>query len=223
MVEGRVIPNGVDLTIFTPGSKREARASLGLSQTETILLFVANAARSNVFKDYRTVEQMAMRTAAGYRRGKITLLVVGEKGQPISFDNGEIRFLGYQREQKIMTKYYQAADVYVHAAMSDTFPNTVLEALACGLPVVATAIDGIPEQIDDGRSGFLVPPKDPETMSGRVIQLLVNDALRASMGTTAAEIAARSFAVQRQVQTYLDWYEQILAAHRMEGLMAHAC
>jgi glycosyltransferase involved in cell wall biosynthesis len=223
MVEGRVIPNGVDPLVFSRGSKRVARASLGLSQTDSILLFVANAARSNIFKDYRTVEQSAVRTAASFRRGKITLLVVGEKGEPLPFDNGEIRFLPYQRDQRIMAQYYQAADVYLHAAKSDTFPNTVLEALACGLPVVATAVDGIPEQIEDGRSGFLVPAGNPAVMSGRVVQLLLNDGLRASMGATAAEIAARCFTVQRQVETYLEWYEQILSSSRAESLAAYAC
>jgi glycosyltransferase involved in cell wall biosynthesis len=223
MVEGRVIPNGVDSTIFSPGSKQQARESLGLSQRGAILLFVANAARSNVFKDYRTVEQSVVRTAASFRRGKITLLVVGEKGEPISFNNGEIRFVAYQREQRTMAQYYQAADLFVHAAKSDTFPNTVLEALACGLPVVATAIDGIPEQIDDGRSGFLVPGGDVETMSRRVLQLLLNDGLRASMGAMAAEIAVRSFTVEQQVEAYLDWYEQILSSSRSESVPAYAC
>lgn len=223
MVEGRVIPNGVDSTVFSPGSKVQARESLGLSQKDAILLFVANAARSNVFKDYRTVEQTAIRTAAGYRREKVSLLVVGEKGEPISFDNGEIRFVAYQRDQKTMARYYQAADVYVHAAKSDTFPNTVLEALACGLPVVATAVDGIPEQIDDGQSGFLVPSGDAETMSSRVVQLLLNGGLRASMGVKAAEIAARFFSVQQQAQTYLDWYEQMRSSSRIESVPAYAC
>lgn len=223
MVEGRVIPNGVDSAVFSPGSKAQARESLGLSQKEVILLFVANAARSNIFKDYRTVEQTAIRTAAGYRREKVSLLVVGEKGEPISFDNGEIRFVAYQRDQKAMARYYQAADLYVHAAKSDTFPNTVLEALACGLPVIATAVDGIPEQIDDGQSGYLVPSGDAETMSSRVLQLLHNDALRASMGVKAADIAARFFTVRQQVQTYLDWYEQILSASRIESAPAYAC
>jgi len=223
MVEDRVIPNGVDPAVFSPASKSVARTSLGLSPTDTILLFVANAARSSVFKDYRTVEQTAVGTAASYRRGKITLLVVGEKGEPISFDNGEIRFVPYQRDQKTMARYYQAADVYVHAAKSDTFPNTVLEALACGVPVVATAIDGIPEQIEDGRSGFLVPAGDSEAMTGRVLQLLSNDGLRASMGAIAAEIAARCFTLPRQVQTYLDWYEHILSSSNAESLVAYAC
>lgn len=223
MVEGRVIPNGVDSVMFSPGSQALAREFLGLSRKDAILLFVANAAKSNPFKDYRTVERTAIRSAAGYRRRKITLLVVGEKGDPIGFDNGEIRFVGYQREQKTMARYYQAADVYVHAAKSDTFPNTVLEALACGLPVVATAIDGIPEQIDDGRSGFLVPAGDADSMAARVTELLANDGLRASMGEIAAEIASRSFTVEQQVQAYLDWYEQILSPSRMERVPAYAC
>jgi glycosyltransferase involved in cell wall biosynthesis len=53
-----------------------------------------------------------------------------------------------QANQESVARYYQAADLYVHAAPADTFPNTVLEALACGTPVVATAIAGIPEQVE---------------------------------------------------------------------------
>ena len=223
MVEGRVIPNGVDSSVFSPGSKQQARDSLGLSQKDAILLFVANAARSNVFKDYRMVEQSAIRTAAGHRCSKVTLLVVGEKGEPITFDNGEIQFVAYQHDQRTMARYYQAADVYVHAAKSDTFPNTVLEALACGLPVVATATDGIPEQVEDGCSGFLVPAGDVEAMAGRVQQLLKRDSLRTSMGAMAADSGARSFSMQQQVQTYLDWYEQILSLSSVKSLSAYAC
>ena len=151
--------------------------------------------------------------AAGRRR----------KGEPIAFDNGEIQFVAYQHDQRTMARYYQAADVYVHAAKSDTFPNTVLEALACGLPVIATAIDGIPEQVEDGCSGFLVPVGDVEAMAGRVKQLLEKDSLRTSMGAMAADIVARSFSMQQQVQTYLDWYEQILSLSSVKSLSAYAC
>jgi len=59
----------------------------------------------------------------------------------------EVKFVPYQSSPEDVAKYYQIADVYVHAARADTFPNTVLEALACGAPVVATAVGGIPEQI----------------------------------------------------------------------------
>ncbi len=222
MVEGRVIPNGVDSLVFSTGSKQQARESLGLPQKDAILLFVANAARSNVFKDYRTVEQCAIRTASGYRRGKVILIVVGEKGEPISFDNGEIRFVGYQRDQHTMARYYQAADVYVHAAKSDTFPNTILEALACGLPVVATAIDGIPEQIDDGRTGFLVPGGDAEGMAQRVVRLLEREGIRLLMAGEAQQMVKDRFDIHQQVRAYLDWYDSILLRAPSAGALHHA-
>jgi len=222
MVEGRVIPNGVDSLVFSTGSKQQARESLGLPQKDAILLFVANAARSNVFKDYRTVEQCAIRTASGYRRAKVILIVVGEKAEPISFDNGEIRFVGYQRDQHTMARYYQAADVYVHAAKSDTFPNTILEALACGLPVVATAIDGIPEQIDDGRTGFLVPRGDAEGMAQRVVRLLEREGIRLLMAGEAQQMVKDRFDIHQQVRAYLDWYDSILLRAPSAGALHHA-
>lgn len=223
VVEGRVIPNGVDSTVYKPGSRQQAREALGLSQQDMMLLFVANAARSNVFKDYRTIEQCARQVAAQYSNSRITVIVLGDQGDPILYKNGGIQFVPFQRDKRITAQYYQATDVYVHAAKSDTFPNTVLEALACGRPVVATAIDGIPEQIEEGRSGFLVSAGDADAMTGRVIQLLSNEPLRTSMGTTAAAIASRSFGIHRQVQSYLGWYEQILSSSQLSGRNAHAC
>jgi glycosyltransferase involved in cell wall biosynthesis len=223
IIQGRVIPNGVDLSHFCPGSQRAARTARGLPQDVAILLFVANKAKSNMFKDYQTVERCAITTAARYRHRKVLLLVLGEQGEPVVFENGEVQFIAFQRDANILAQYYQAADVYVHAAKSDTFPNTVLEALACGLPVVATAVDGIPEQIEENRSGYLVQAGDADAMASRVIQLLSSERLRTSMGTTAADIASRSFGIQRQVQAYLDWYEQILDSSQLAGRSAHAC
>lgn len=224
VVQGRVIPNGVDRAVFRPADKRGAREALGLPRQDALLLFVANAAKSNVFKDYRTVEETARRVAAGYWHSRVTLLVLGEAGDPIDYENGGIRFVPYQRDMNVTAQYYQAADLYVHAAHSDTFPNTILEALACGLPIVATAVDGIPEQVDEGRSGFLVKAKDVEAMAGRVRQLLETGDLRRRMGEQAAEIAARLFDAQGQVQAYLDWYEEIRSASvRTTEMAAHAC
>ena len=58
-----------------------------------------------------------------------------------------MRFVGHQKSAQTVAQYYQAADVYLHAATADTFPRAVLEALACGTPVVATGVGGIPEQV----------------------------------------------------------------------------
>jgi glycosyltransferase involved in cell wall biosynthesis len=211
VVEAKVIPNGVDRAVFHPASKKEAREFLGLPQREKILLFVANAAKSNTFKDYKTVEESVFRVGIRYREHKVILIVLGEKGESLPFENGEIRFVAFQRDRQITAKFYQAADIYIHAAKSDTFPNTVIEALSCGLPVVATAVDGIPEQVEEGRSGFLVPAGDAESMAMRAIQLLSNDTRRAAMGAAAAEMASQLFGLQKQAEAYLAWYERIRA------------
>lgn len=81
-----------------------------------------------------------------------------------------------------------------------------LEALACGTPVVATAVGGIPEQVRDGETGFLVTPGDPEAMAKAIMALLTNEALRKRLGGNAAMDARRRFELQFQVKTYLDWY-----------------
>jgi glycosyltransferase involved in cell wall biosynthesis len=223
LVEARVIPNGVDQSVFFPGSRNEAREYLGVDPSEKVLLFVANAARSNVFKDYKTVEESIFKVGASYRRHRITLIVLGEAGESVRFENGEIRFIAFQQDERMTARFYQAADLYVHAAKSDTFPNTVIEALACGLPVVATAVDGIPEQVEEGRTGFLVPPGDAEAMAARVVRLLSHESLRLSMSEAATETAANSFSLPRQVDTYLEWYEQMLSAGDRRRMTAHAC
>jgi len=223
IVEGRVIPNGVDPTVFCPASKEQAREFLGLPQDEKILLFVANAARRNVFKDYKTVEESVLRAGARFRKKRITLMVLGEKGEPIRFENGEIRFVAFQPDRQVTAKFYQAADIYIHAAKSETFPNTIIEALSCGIPVVATAVDGIPEQVEEDRTGFLVPGGDADAMAMRVVQLLSDDIRCGTMGAAAAESALRLFGVQKQVDAYLDWYEEMRARPGQDRMAAYAC
>lgn len=211
VAEGRVIPYGVDVSIFCPAQQEEVRAGLGLPQNAKVLLFVANGAKRNRFKDYGTVRTAAAQVSERFQGQRVILLVVGEGGRTEQLGNGEIRFINYETDLRTVARYYQAADVYVHAARSDNFPNTVLEALACGIPVVATAVDGIPEQVDDGHTGFLVPGGDAEGMAARILQLLSDDVLRRQMGAQAVEVARRRFDLRQQVHTYLDWYQQIIS------------
>jgi glycosyltransferase involved in cell wall biosynthesis len=117
-----------------------------------------------------------------------------------------------------VARYYQAADVYVHAARADTFPNTVLEAQACGTPVVATAVGGIPEQVEDGRSGYLVSAGDAPALAERLTQLLSDTELRGRMGIQAAEAARRRFDLSRQADAYLDWYRMLVHRDPAERL-----
>ena len=122
----------------------------------------------------------------------------------------DVRSVPFQSDASHVARYFQAADVYVHSAHTDNFPNTVLEALACGLPVVATAVGGIPKQVNDGETGFLTPPRDPLAMASRIDQLFIDYDLRKSMGERAVADARGRFDLNRQVGAYLDWYAEIL-------------
>lgn len=77
--------------------------------------------------------------------------------------------------------------------------------------MVATFVDGIPEQVQDGTTGFLTPPGDAEAMAARVVQLIEDEELRLRMGAEAAQDARKRFDVQMMAGAYLRWYDKILS------------
>ena len=210
VVEARVIPNGVDLSVFHPQARSISRSTLDIPQDAKVLLFAANGIRENMWKDYQTMRD-AVAEVARYLPGKaLVFQAVGEDSPPEWIGQAEVRFVPYQTDPEVMALYYQAADVYVHAARADTFPSAVLEALACGTPVVATAVGGIPEQVEDNQTGFLVPKGDAGGLASRLRLVLSDDELRQRMGKQAAESARQRFDLRRQVDTYLDWYLELV-------------
>jgi glycosyltransferase involved in cell wall biosynthesis len=217
IVEARIIPNGIDLSIFRPGDKAAARSALDIPQEALVVLFAATSLRQNMWKDYRTVEAGIALAVARIGERNLLFIALGEDG-PAQEKAGPaaMRFVPYQTDPAAVARYYQAADVYVHAARADTFPNTVLEAQACGTPAVATAVGGIPEQVEDGRNGFLVPAGDARALAERLTRLLSDPELRAHMGVQALESARRRFDLSRQADAYLDWYRELARRHAAE-------
>jgi glycosyltransferase involved in cell wall biosynthesis len=171
----------------------------------------------------------------------ILLLAIGEPAASEFIGRAEIRFIPQQPDSQAMARYYQAADLYVHAARADTFPLTILEALACGLPVVATAVGGIPEQVRalrgfgsrtvssacdaDRATGILAPPRDPDALAAALDTLMRDTRLRGQLGLNAARDARERFDFRRQVDGYLAWYRELLhapAARKVETPHARA-
>jgi len=209
----RVIHNGTDINVFYPGSKQEARKELNIPNNAKVMLFAGNGVTRNIWRDYKTMHDAFVGLAGQTNGKKLLFIAVGEDAPKEVIENAEIHFVAQQKDQGSMAKYYQAADIFVHAARADTFPNTVLEAMGCGVPVVATAVGGIPEQIVDGITGFLVPEGNAEAMSVKIKQLLDNDDMRSKMGTQAAAVASSRFSLDRQADDFLDWYQEIIDNH----------
>ena len=207
--ESRIIPYGVDLSVFRPHDRIAARKDLGLPEKSHIILFAANRIKKNIWKDYDTMRAAIARVAIELKDQPVTFVALGEDAPAEQLGTAEMRFYPFRSDINDVARFYQAANLYLHGARIDTFPNAVLEALACGTPVVATAVGGIPEQIDDGRTGFLVPPADVSAMASRIVQALDADTNQ-RMSAAAAQEASVRFSLDRHVEDHLKWYKEIL-------------
>jgi glycosyltransferase involved in cell wall biosynthesis len=142
-----VIPNGVDTSVYKPGDKAAARDRLGWPQEMFIVMFAAYGVRQNIWKDYPTMREAIRLTGEKVNSPAIRFFAIGDTAPAEQAGAVKIEFLPHSDS---LAECYQAADVYIHAARADTFPTTIIEALACGTPVVASAVGGIPEQIIEG-------------------------------------------------------------------------
>lgn len=211
-VETRVIPYGIDLSVFKPADRAAVRWALGVPADANVLLYAANNVSSNPWKDYTTIREAVARVGRLPDSSRpIHFIALGSQEENTSREgNVSVQHVPFISNSELVAQYFQAADIYLHAARTDNFPNVVLEALACGTPVVATAVGGIPEQIRDGLTGFLVPPADGEAMAERILRLLGDEDLRRRMGISAAEDARERFDLNQQVEKYLNWYQELL-------------
>jgi glycosyltransferase involved in cell wall biosynthesis len=212
VIDARVVPNSVDLDMFHGADQPEARSRLGISQNARVLLAAGVRARQSIWRDFQMLEEAVTRASYGLEGQELLLIVLGEDAPPEMYGSAHVRFVPFEQDIAEVAGYYQAADIYLHPARVDTFPSTVLESLACGTPVIATAVGGIPEQIEDARTGFLVQGGDAEGMAIRIIQLLCDDDLRRTMRQEAALHARQRFGLDRQIETYLDWYHELAGA-----------
>ncbi len=226
-----LVYNGIDLEIFKPGSKVEARKSLGLPRDKKILLFLSNRGLNNPRKDPHTLIK-ALRYLVNRNlhphlfpppsrgrtkeRGKgnsytIKLLVVGQRGP--SPDLGELNnFIIYRpfiSDDEEIANYYRASDISIHLSLADNCPLTILEAMACGIPVVASRVGGIPELIENNKNGILVEPKNSEKLTAGLRRLLENPSEGEEMGKVGRDMAEKQFDIREQTKHYLNWYENL--------------
>ena len=229
IVKSRIIPNGTDLSIFCPGDRRKVRATLGIPDDAKTLLFTANGIRKNIWKDYETMEAAVTKVAQRMKDANLIFIALGEEGPPEKIGRAEVRFVRYQKDRRVVACYYQAADLYIHAARAEVCPLAIIEALACGTPVVATGVGGIPEEIKglelpqfslwnsglnrygaEEATGVLVPGGDAKAMADGIERLLSDNSLRSRLGENAVLDAAKRFDLEGQADKFLAWYKEIL-------------
>ena len=184
-----VLPTGVDLDRFRPGDRASARRALGLASDDRVLLYVGRLDREKNL-------EFLLDAVARVRTPRTRLLLVGRGTQAAALRRvaataglgDRVEFRGGSPPGGLPV-YYQAADAFVFASTSETQGLAVLEAMACGLPVVAVRASGIEEVVSDGVSGLLVP-EDAAAFAGAVDQVLADDHLGAKLGAGGREAAS---------------------------------
>lgn len=203
----QVIPNFVNLAEYTPASA--ASREILAPGDQKILMHVSN------FREVKRVKDVVRIFARVRKAMPATLLMIGDGPDRADAEqeartlgvHGDVRFLG---RLDAVAPLLAAADLFLLPSQTESFGLAALEAMACGTPVVASRIGGLPEVITDGVDGILEPPGSPEAMARRAIEVL-RDPVRYARMREAALARAATFAASTIVPQYEAYYEQVLA------------
>ncbi len=206
-ISARATPvgNGRDPAAFRPDpvSRARARASLQVAEDQVVVIAVSRLVREKGFSELAA----AMRDVPAAELWVVGERLTSDRGADVAMllrDAGlgsRLRLLGYRED---VAALLQAADIFVLPSYFEGLPMSVIEAMLTGLPVVATDISGPREQVEDGKTGLLVPPRQAAPLAAALARLVTDKALRLSMGAAGRERACALYHEARVVSRTLD-------------------
>lgn len=204
-----VLQHGIDLDEVTAhrACRDRARAELGVEQGQHLVGIVANLRAAKAYPVLLAAAATVVSADPSVQFVSLGQGPLADELADLRDDLGlrdNFRFLGFRAEP---TKLMAGFDVLALSSAVEGMPVCVMEAKALGLPVVATDVGGLPEMIEDGRDGVLVPSGDPSALSSALLSILADDRARAALGAaslTSAERFSAVAAVRRQDEVYLE-------------------
>ncbi len=212
----RVVLNGIRFDGFQPrlDSRLEVRQRLGIPPTAPVVGTVAVFRRQKRLDLWLTTARQALEqrpdlhfilVGDGPMRGELERLV------PSLGLEGQVHFVGLQEQTQ---PFFSAMDVFLMSSRFEGLPLALLEAMAAELPVVATAVGGVPEVVVDGKTGVLVPPDEPAEAAEALLKLLSEPEGRKTMGRAGRERVEAQFSMARMVRELESIYLEVLARRR---------
>jgi glycosyltransferase involved in cell wall biosynthesis len=209
------IPNPINTSVFCIRDKAEARQTLGLPADKRLILFVAQrATNANKGMDYLVEACHQLVGQHPEMRDNTAVMILG--GHAEDFENTfdmPVYPLGYVNDEEKMVEVYNAADLFVLPSLSENLPNTIMEAMACGVPCVGFKVGGIPEMIDHQRNGFVAAYKDASHLATGIRWVLC-EADYASLSQQARHKVVAAYSQRTVALKYIELYNQALAFKR---------
>lgn len=202
------IPNPINTNTYRPLPKNKVREELGLPTGKRLILFVSQRA-TNPYKGMQYLTEACQLLAQQHPEAiKDTgVIVLGGHAEEVT---AQLPFesypLGYVNDEQHIVKVYNAADVFVLPSLSENLPNTIMEAMACGVPCIGFRIGGIPEEIDHQETGYVAAYRDAADLA-KGIEWILGEANREEMSKACLKKVAHNYSQQSVAKHYIDIYE----------------
>ena len=204
-----VIPSGLDTSVYKPIDRGIAREILNLPVEDKLVLFGSLSATSDVRKGFHL-----LLPALDYLRERIgdrvSAVVIGAtEPRTASECKMPFHYLSTLQDDWSLALAYSAVDLFVLPTMQDNLPYTVIEAMACGTPCVSFAVGGLPEMIEQGKTGYLATPFDCDELAQGMQAILDDEEIRAAMGENCRQKALWEYDINVQVRRYMSLFEEL--------------
>ena len=204
------IPNGVDTKVFRPMSRHSARDVLGVPKRAHAVLFAAHNTSAARKGGEIVPAVMAALVARGVR--DLVLIVVGEGAESWrTLRECPVLVNGLTNSDRLMAIFYSAADVLLCPTLAENLPNTVIESMACGTPVVAFEAGGVAEAVRHLQTGYLAGRGNVERLAEGVHMLLSDGGLHERLSASCRRVAETEYANEIQVRRFVELYSSIKA------------
>ena len=201
-----VIPYGLDLQEFAPRPRENVRDLLGIPRDARVLLFVAEDIAKRRKGFIHLIEALSQ---CARDIPNLLLLSLGQNRPEVQVEIPCVH-VGSINNDRFLSMVYSAADLFAICSVQDNLPNTVLEAMACGIATVGTATGGIPDMVRNGVNGLTVDATDVGGLADSITELLNNKARCAEMGANARRIAVEEYSLELQAKRYTELYGSLV-------------
>jgi glycosyltransferase involved in cell wall biosynthesis len=209
-----VIPYGLDVNdCFVPRDQEPIRDLLGIPRNARVVLFLAETT-NNPRKGFDLLIDAIGRSANAV--SDLFLVSLGSSKPSIDIPLPWLH-LGSLDNDRFLSMVYSAADLFVICSVQDNLPNTVLEAMACGVPVVGTDVGGIPDMVRTGINGLTVPGGDAQALAHAICEILNDRNLSRKMGAAGRQIAVDEYSLELQATRYAELYRTLCPSHSVES------
>lgn len=200
-----IIPYGIDTSVFSPRDRQVARKALEVPPDSRVVLFIADSATH-----HRKGFTLLAQALEGINNlNNLFLLSIGS-GEPVIGDQITHLHLGHIDNDRLLSLVYSAADLFVIPSLQDNFPNTVLESMACGTPVIGFDVGGIPDMIRHQVTGLLAPHQDINALRNCIVKLLPDSIRLEKMAADCRHLVEKEYSLEVQANRYAKLYKQII-------------